>query len=94
MEEVFGGIDDADVFEKVGLLLTFSSFPVLGAVIASRQERNAIGWLFLGMGLSVGVLLVATEYARWALVVDPAAGRGGSSRRGSSSGCGTRGSDS
>jgi hypothetical protein len=72
MEEVIGGIGEADVLEHVGLLIAFSSFPVLGAVIASRQHRNAIGWLFIAMGLSVGVLLVATEYARWALVVDPA----------------------
>ena len=29
-------------------------FPTVGALIASRRRGNAIGWLFLGIGLSFG----------------------------------------
>ena len=34
-------------------------FPTVGALIASRRRGNAIGWLFLGIGLSFGVSGVA-----------------------------------
>jgi hypothetical protein len=71
LQETVGGVRDGDFLEGVGLLIAFTSFPILGAVIASRQERNAIGWLFIAMGLSVGVLLVASEYATWTFVIDP-----------------------
>ena len=71
MQETLGG-ETGDIAEHVGLLIAFTSFPVLGAIIASRRERNAIGWLFIAMGLSVGILLIATEYVRWTFVVDPA----------------------
>ncbi len=30
-------------------------FPVVGAIIVSRQSRNALGWLFCLMGLSSGL---------------------------------------
>lgn len=49
--------------EHIGLLIGFASFPVLGALIASREPRNPMGWIFLAVGLSIGVLLPATEYA-------------------------------
>jgi hypothetical protein len=72
MQAALGGTQDRDVLEEVGLLVAFSSFPILGAVIASRQERNAIGWLFIAMGFSVGLLIIAGEYTQWAFVLDPA----------------------
>ncbi|MBA2725963.1 MAG: hypothetical protein H0U53_08240 [Actinobacteria bacterium] len=40
--------DDQDVF----LMVAFLSFPLVGAVIATRQPRNAIGWILLAIGFS------------------------------------------
>ena len=41
-------------------MLTFS---IVGAIIASRHPRNAIGWLFCSMGLVVGLNTLAGGYA-------------------------------
>jgi hypothetical protein len=48
----------------------------LGAVIASRQGRNVIGWIFCFVALSLGVLSTAYGYADYALYVsdDPLPG--------------------
>jgi hypothetical protein len=49
------------------------AFPTIGALIASRQPRNPIGWLFLANGL-VGILGAFAEgYWRYALFVRPGA---------------------
>ena len=40
----------------------------VGAVIAARRPENPIGWIFCGLGIVAGVLALATEYGRWALV--------------------------
>jgi signal transduction histidine kinase len=41
----------------------------VGAVIAARRPSNPIGWILCGMGVIAGVIALASEYARWALVV-------------------------
>ena len=46
-------------------------FGIVGALVASRQFRNATGWLFLFVGLVAGLQGVAAEYARLALVTRP-----------------------
>jgi hypothetical protein len=38
-------------------------FSAVGALIASRHPGNAIGWLFLGAGVSAGVAALAGSYA-------------------------------
>jgi hypothetical protein len=38
-------------------------FSAVGALIASRHPGNAIGWLFLGAGVTAGVAAVAGSYA-------------------------------
>ena len=35
------------------------AFPIVGALIASRRRGNAVGWVFLGIGLSFGLSGVA-----------------------------------
>jgi hypothetical protein len=40
-------------------------------LIASRRPDNAIGWIFLTIGMAVGLLLPATEYAYLGLVDSP-----------------------
>jgi hypothetical protein len=41
------------------------AFSVVGAIIASRQPRNAIGWLFGGVGVTIGFSSFAGDYAEF-----------------------------
>ena len=47
--------------------LTFFAFPLVGAPIAARQSRNAVGWVLLGIGLSWGLYEALTGYATYSL---------------------------
>ncbi|MEP6758655.1 MAG: histidine kinase [Actinomycetota bacterium] len=40
----------------------------IGAVIAVRQPRNAIGWIFCEIGIIAGSLAFSEAYARWAVI--------------------------
>ena len=44
-------------------LATLLPFPVVGAIVAARHPRNAIGWIFCGVGLLVGLNTLAHGYA-------------------------------
>ena len=46
----------------LAMVLTFS---VVGAVVASRHPRNAIGWIFCTMGLAAGLSTLAGGYAEY-----------------------------
>jgi hypothetical protein len=62
----FGGeTNDASVVANLVTLLTFS---VVGAIIASRRPRNAIGWLFCSVGVTIGLNSFAGDYAEYWLV--------------------------
>jgi two-component system, NarL family, sensor kinase len=52
-------------------LLLFMSFATVGALVASRQPGNAIGWIFCWLGLSFSLGGVGEEYALYALVTEP-----------------------
>ena len=41
------------------------AFSVVGAIIASRQPRNAIGWIFGGVGVTIGFSSFAGHYAEF-----------------------------
>jgi hypothetical protein len=41
------------------------AFSVVGAIIASRQPRNAIGWIFGGVGVTIGFSSFAGDYAKF-----------------------------
>ena len=41
------------------------AFSVVGAIIASRQPRNAIGWIFGGVGVTIGFSSFAGDYAEF-----------------------------
>jgi hypothetical protein len=45
----------------------------VGAVLASRRPRHPVGWLLLGLGLSVSASGVADGYAPYGLLVRPGA---------------------
>jgi signal transduction histidine kinase len=49
----------------------FMSFGLVGALVASRQPRNAIGWLFLAITLMVLLAFVSDTYARYSYRVAP-----------------------
>jgi len=51
-------IDQAD---PIGVVLPIG-FSLLGALLVSRRSRNGIGWIFLGIGLFVGVDGIAGDY--------------------------------
>src|SRR5215203_2623957 len=53
-----------DAFFNLATVLTFS---VVGAIIASRQPRNSIGWLFCGVGLVMAINSLAGGYAEYRL---------------------------
>ena len=56
-------------------LATVLTFSVVGAIIASRQPRNAIGWIFCGIGLVVGLNSLTGGYAEYRLAADSTRGR-------------------
>jgi hypothetical protein len=59
----FGGeTNDASVVANLVTLLTFS---IVGAIIASRHPRNTIGWLFCGVGVTIGLNSFAGDYAEF-----------------------------
>jgi signal transduction histidine kinase len=49
----------------------------VGAVIASRRPSNAIGWILCGLSVIAGLLALANEYARWALIHEAGRPAGG-----------------
>src|SRR5215216_450674 len=54
--------EDASVVVNLITLLPFS---MVGAIVASRQPRNAIGWLFCGVGVTVGFNSFAGDFAEF-----------------------------
>jgi hypothetical protein len=55
-----------------GILAIVSAITV-GAVLASRRPGHPVGWLLLGLGLSVSASAVADGYAPYGLLVRPGA---------------------
>ena len=53
----------AQTWNDVAAGLPSMVFPMVGAVIVSRQPRNAIGWLFCASGFSSAITNLAGEYA-------------------------------
>jgi class 3 adenylate cyclase len=49
------------------------SYGILGALVASRQSRNATGWILLAMALAMSVNGAATQFTRYALLTNPQA---------------------
>ena len=47
------------------------AFPVVGALIASRQPRNAIAWIMIAVGVVWGLIALLDIYARYALIIEP-----------------------
>jgi hypothetical protein len=43
----------------------FLAFPTVGALVASRQPRNPIGWIFCAQGVAFALLALSDAYARY-----------------------------
>jgi signal transduction histidine kinase len=56
-----------DLLQDIPLIVAFSAFPTVGAVVASRRPRNPIGWLFLGIGVLAAAGAASETYADMAL---------------------------
>jgi len=58
---------EADPVSAVFTLATVLTFSVVGAIIASRQPRNAIGWIFCSIGLVVSLNGLTGGYTEYQL---------------------------
>jgi hypothetical protein len=52
--------------QQASLLLAFTAFMVMGAVLVAHRPANAIGWIFSAVGLLTGTGLFAWQYAEYA----------------------------
>jgi hypothetical protein len=53
------------------VVLVLVSSATVGAVLASRRPGHPVGWLLLGVGLSVALGVLVEAYAKYGLVVRP-----------------------
>jgi hypothetical protein len=53
------------------------AFAVVGALVASRQQRNPVGWQLLAVGVFMTAILLGESYARYALITAPGSLPGG-----------------
>jgi hypothetical protein len=53
------------------------AFSVVGALVASRQQRNPVGWQLLAAGVFMTANLLGESYARYALITAPGSLPGG-----------------
>ena len=75
---VFSVLNHAAVVELDDTMaLAFIGFAVIGLVLALRQPRNPIGWIFLVVGAGFGAEGFAEEYIAYTLVTHPGALPGG-----------------
>jgi signal transduction histidine kinase len=69
---VFGVRNDGELAHAlIVALIAALPFPLIGALIASRFPKNAIGWIFCAVGLLQGLNSATDEYARYALITEP-----------------------
>jgi len=55
----------------VALLLAFTAFMVVGAVIVAHRPGNTIGWIFSAIGLLAASGTLAVDYAEYAYITRP-----------------------
>ncbi|MGH3146079.1 MAG: hypothetical protein ACRDTR_09795, partial [Rubrobacter sp.] len=67
VQTVFGWTGPTDLLFAVGFAALQLGAATTGAVIGSRLPGNAVGWIFLAMGLLMGLLFAAGSYAELGL---------------------------
>jgi hypothetical protein len=58
-------------------LVSWQSFVIVGALIASRRPGNPIGWISISAGLATTLTGLADSYSRYALIAQPGSLPGG-----------------
>ena len=71
------GVDQTLLPVEVWGLLVFVLFTTIGALVASRQPKNTIGWIFCAMGLFSTSSVASAQYTIYALVSSPGSLPGG-----------------
>ena len=61
----------------VNLVVAALAFSTVGAIVASRQRKNPIGWLLLGIGLLYATELFAGNYSVYTFLTNPGSLPGG-----------------
>jgi len=59
------------ISQPIGVLVFAAGFALVGALLAARRPRNAIGWLCLGIAVAFGSQIAAESYAAYGLMTDP-----------------------
>jgi signal transduction histidine kinase len=71
MQLVAGGQTSGDkAFLPVGFLMVVG-YSSVGAILATRNPRNPIGWILMAVGLAFGVAFLTEGYARYTLETHP-----------------------
>src|ERR687894_1545363 len=63
-------VPERPTYSSVTLAVLALAFSIVGAIVASRQPRNAIGWLFCGVGVTIGLNSFAGDFAEFWLASD------------------------
>jgi hypothetical protein len=74
---VLNGSFQRDPGLNLALLLAFTAFMVVGAIIVAHRPGNAIGWLFSAVGLLSITGVLAMEYAGYGYITQPGSLPGG-----------------
>ncbi len=62
------GLPGDDSVENALLLVGFSAFAVVGAVLVAKRPTNAIGWIMAAIALMVSTFLAGDSYAAYVMV--------------------------
>jgi hypothetical protein len=73
LEVANGSLDPQPVTDTAALLLAFTAFMVMGALIVAHRPGNAIGWIFSAIALLAVTGALAEEYGRYAYLTRPGA---------------------
>jgi signal transduction histidine kinase len=71
------GFAGSSFWDETLLAIFAFAFSAVGLVILTRQPRNRIGWLFMGIGLPWSLAVLTDGYARYTVLVQPGALPGG-----------------
>lgn len=68
---------DGDAFEVLAFTVLSVPFALVGAIVASRQPEQRVGWLLLGVGMALAVSTVSDACVRYGLTHPSSAVRPG-----------------